>query len=632
MALIPNPLEDFATYNALWTFACISPAQLTDLSYRSSLKNIIFSSAGRFDGDRVQTAYGAPEYFVDNVEMRAVITPTPSQGNANSVSTNFEIFEPYSLGLFLQSCQAAALEAGYKSYLDNAAYVLKLEFKGQKTTGQFGTVGPFFFPVRLKTVDFTVTEAGSKYRVTTVPFNQQVFNASSNTVFNDMKLIGKTAKEVLVDHPTNSLVAQLNSREKMLVDDKKRDIPDKYTIEFVPCDWGGPNPFEPTKGGDLEYAPTSTGGTEVFKRQGDVDGGDGKVIRGKMTINPKEKTLMFSQGTSIANVIDYVILSTKEARENATNPGKMVDGFVTWWRISTDIKLIALDTKIKDHAKEYIFRIVPYRIHHSVFMGPETKAQGVPKIKANLAKEYNYIYTGLNTDVLKFNIEIKNLFFTAVDPNKPEDTAVQASPSTQAKLPPEAPKAEGSEGQTAPATGGNAPSVKPSLFAGRLPFNAGSGQVDSKQKIANEFYMNALTKAKDTINLDIELMGDPYWLPENGQGNFHPSGGGTPVANGTMNHENLDIYVGVTFRTPIDQLGSKGLYVFQDAGMRSPFSGIYKVVEANHKFSGGTYKVTLKGPRMPAQDIEGGLTGDVFPTKLGEVPKEQTTVAMKPKE
>lgn len=629
MPHVPNPLEDFATYNALWTMACATPGEVNSVSYRKQLTNIIFSSAGRYGGQRVSTAYGVPEYFVDNVELKCFATPTPPSGNTSQIKINFEIFEPFSLGLFLQSCQSAAIDAGYKSYLDNAPYVLKLEFKGQKTTGEFDELTPFYFLVRLKKIEFTVNEAGSKYRVETFPYNHQLYNATINTIYTDIKLVGKTAREVLIDNSENSLQDQLILRELQLIKDKKKKLPNYYRVDFIPCDWGGPNPFEPASGGSMEFAPDSTGGTEVFKRKGDVDGGEGKVIRGKMTINPKEKTLQFSQGTSITDVINSIILSTKEARENSTNPGKMdSNGFITWWRLDVDINLLDYDEQIKDYNKLIIFRIVPYKIHHSIFLGPEATSVGVRDITSELVKVYNYIYTGKNTDVLKFDIDIKNLFFTATDPNKQEDALVQANPGHNASLPPTAQETEPPTGSAEPSVAGNSNSLLPSLLAANLPFKAGAGQLDSKQKIANEFYVNAITKNKDMINLNIELKGDPYWLPENGQGNYHPGGGGTPVAGQTMNYENRDIHVAVYFKTPIDVRGADGLMKFQDGEQVSPFSGLYKVTEVEHRFSGGLYKCTLKGPRMPAQDAKGG--GDLFPVKLGEPQKDKKQVSENP--
>ena len=67
---LPNILEQFVSYNCLFTFSCASPGQLNSQSYRSGqLPNVIVSSAGRDGAARVQTAYGAPEYFIDNLSI-----------------------------------------------------------------------------------------------------------------------------------------------------------------------------------------------------------------------------------------------------------------------------------------------------------------------------------------------------------------------------------------------------------------------------------------------------------------------------------------------------------------------------------------------------------------------------------
>ena len=68
--VIPNPLEQFASYTPLFTLACLTPEQYNDpRSYRNSpadLKHIVMSSGGRYDSQRVQTASGTPEFFINN--------------------------------------------------------------------------------------------------------------------------------------------------------------------------------------------------------------------------------------------------------------------------------------------------------------------------------------------------------------------------------------------------------------------------------------------------------------------------------------------------------------------------------------------------------------------------------------
>ena len=630
----PNILEQFATYNCLFTFSCASPGQLNSQSYRSGkLPNVIASSAGRDGGSRVQTAYGAPEYFIDNVSIKAIVVPTNGTGSGPWSNIDFEIYEPYSMGLFLQSCQAAALNSGYKSYLDNAAYVLRLEFKGWTGPGSSASVGPYNWLVKLKNANFTVNEAGSTYKIECFPYNHVALSQQMNKVFNDVTLVGKTSNEVLVDNPERSLISFLNKREDQLVKDKKKTYPDKYNIEFV-----GDNPYGRGPGNDLEFKPESQGGTEKPKRAGDIyDEASGKIIRGKMSINPKEKSLQFSQDFSITNMIDQVILSTKEARDRATNEG-LIDGQgrVTWWKTDVDVKLLDFDPKLKDFAKDITFRVQPYKIHHSAYLSPEGASKGIGACKGAAEKEYNYIYTGKNTDIIKFNIEIKNMMFKAIDPNKVEDSGGVANNSTNTSVPGQTMTSKQADGSAGPSLGGNAGPGKLDMATGNLPFKGGSGQTSTEQKIANEFYMAYLNSIGNQVNLDLEILGDPFFLPELGYSNFHGGGDSQSAGNGTMNHEATDIYCVVNFRTPADpdaggaSAAGPGGYYFPDGQTPSPFSGLFKVTKVESKFRGNLFSQIVEGIRIPAQDQGGG--GDVFPTKTDKPEPDTGTYLNNPGE
>lgn len=632
---LPNILEQFASYNCLFTFSCASPAQLNSQSYRSGpLPNVIVSSGGRDGAARTKTAYGAPEYYIDNVSIANFVVPTNGTGSGPWSKLEFELFEPYSMGLFLQSCQAAAVNSGYKSYLDNAAYVLRLEFQGWTGPGSSMTVGPFNWLVRLMNANFTVNEAGSTYKVECFPYNHVALSGQMNKVFNDVKLVGKNSNEVLIDHPEFSLVSFLNKRELQLVADNKKTYADKYNIEFV-----GDNPYGRGPGNDLEFTPESQGGTEKPKRAGDIyDEASGKIIRGKMSINPKEKSLQFSQDTSITNIIDQVVLSTKEARDRVTKEDLIDDqGRVTWWKTNVDVLLLEdkLDPKLKDYAKDITYRVQPYKIHHSAYLSPEATSKGIAACKKAAQKEYNYIYTGLNTDVIKFTIDIKNMLFTAIDPNKVEDSGgVKNNSVNQSKAGPTMGSKQ-AEGVAAPSVGGNAAPAKFDMVTGNLPFKGGSGRTSTEQKIANEFYMAYLNSVGNQINLDLEILGDPYFLPEVGYSNFHSDSDDQVTENGTMNHESTDIWVVVNFRTPADPdagaaaANFPGGYYFPEGQSPSPFSGLFKVTKAEARFKGNLFTQVISGFRVPAQD-QSGSGGGVFPTTTDLPESDQGTYINNP--
>ena len=356
-----------------------------------------------------------------------------------------------------------------------------------------------------------------------------------------------------------------------------------------------------------------------------------------MSINPKEKSLQFSQDFSITNMIDQVILSTKEARDRATNEG-LIDGQgrVTWWKTDVDVKLLDFDPKLKDFAKDITFRVQPYKIHHSAYLSPEGASKGIGACKGAAEKEYNYIYTGKNTDIIKFNIEIKNMMFTAIDPNKVEDSGGVANNSTNTSVPGQTMTSKQADGSAGPSLGGNAGPGKLDMATGNLPFKGGSGQTSTEQKIANEFYMAYLNSIGNQVNLDLEILGDPFFLPELGYSNFHGGGDSQSAGNGTMNHEATDIYCVVNFRTPADpdaggaSAAGPGGYYFPDGQTPSPFSGLFKVTKVESKFRGNLFSQIVEGIRIPAQDQGGG--GDVFPTKTDKPEPDTGTYLNNPGE
>jgi len=182
----------FTSYTQLFTLAVLTKEQYNNpATYRQDnlaylnkkfVRNdkvfqagVVFSSAGRYDDLRVSTYYGKPEYFVNNFIINSVIIPREKNGNSNAMKLMFDVVEPYSMGLFLQSLQNAADKAGYKSYLDNCPYLLKVDFQGYTDDGLASSKFSKYFPMRLIGVKMEVNDAGSTYKVEAVPYKSYRF-------------------------------------------------------------------------------------------------------------------------------------------------------------------------------------------------------------------------------------------------------------------------------------------------------------------------------------------------------------------------------------------------------------------------------------------------------------------------
>lgn len=646
-AIVKNPMEDFASVNVLWTLACLTPQQFNKpSSYRNSpkdLQHVVFSSGGRFDEQRVKTFFGTPEYFVNNFQMNCIIGASEKTGNSNAIKFSFDIFEPYSMGLLLQSMQNAAVKAGYLSYLDNTPYVLRMDIQGYDDLGMIiKSVKPKFFTLKLVSMKFSVNEGGSTYKVEAIPYNHQGFADAINTSYNDLKIQGDGNGDVadLLSTSKNSLVAVLNRNEQKLVKEGKIGIADEYAIQFpkLSSDWYSSagdstkltkatiNPFEkeqksvagsPTKTTDSKTLPInkigtaslgfdqSRGGNQVFKRAGDqIDSKTGVVKRDSMTIDPKQRAFQFGQGQSLTSMINQIILASKYASDaiDATNVTK--EGYIEWFKLDVQVELLKYDPIIGDYAKKITYRVVPYFVHQSIFSNPSAAPIGYAELMKTITKEYNYIYTGQNVDIIKFDININNLFYTASNP-KPENEAAQTSNQDQSGTAEkknnttQTGKGEAPESQGAQA-GRSRNRRSPKLLEG---YKGGTGDKSVEQNIAENFQQAFISgSSADMVSVDLEIMGDPYWIVDSGMGNYFSasSASTSQITNdGTMNYESGNVYIYLTFKTPADINETTGLYDFSVAGKESPFGGIYRITLVENYFQDGFWKQKLKCLRMP---------------------------------
>ncbi len=662
-SLVANPLEQFASYTTLWTMACLTPQQFNNpKSYRNNtaeLKNVVFASAGRFDAQRTKTYFGTPEYFVNNFQMNCIVGTNEKTGNTNAIKFSFDIIEPYSMGLLLQSLQNAAVNAGYVNYLQKAVYVLRMDIQGYNEVGQvIKSIKPKFFTLKLISVKFSVNEGGSLYKVEAIPYNHTGFSDTINTVFNDIKIFGDEKGQGTVEELLNtgkeSLVAVLNRHEQKLVAEKKIGEPNQYSIQFpkLSSEWysaaGDPpknnratvdpneNVINPiTK--SLQISPEVTanlpvndigeaslgfdklsGGNPLFKRAGDqIDPKTGVVKRDGTTINPKLRAFHFSQKQTITSIINQVVLSSDYAKKaiQKTTP----EGYIKWFKLDVQIELLKPDAVTGDYSKKITFRVVPYLIHQSIFANPNSAPVGYNALMTKVVKEYNYIYTGQNVDVLRFDINVNGLFYSGINPS-PENQAAQTRNQDQKQLG-EQLNATTETGQGVAPGAQASPAGKatverdPKLLQG---YKGGSGTKSTEQNVAENFQRAFLSgNSADLVTVDLEILGDPYWVVDSGMGNyFSPAPAETSqiTADGTMNYESGNIYVYLTFRTPADINETTGLYDFSVAGKESPFGGIYRVNLVENTYADGMWKQKLKLLRMPGPqgpELESRISGGV---------------------
>ena len=697
---MPNELDQFASYSYIFTLGVLTPFEVNypAATYRNRepIFTILRSGGGKTTSGRtVYDKEGKTEYFIEDIDIDTIITPTDRTRLTNATALSFKVLEPYSMGNFLQALQVSALQAGYKNYLE-APFVLQVQFKGWDDHGRpiNASRARRVYPIKLVNVTFDVTEEGSTYDVQAIPFNESAFTDQTQSSHTDIQISGATVSEMLQSGAA-SLTTVLNNRELQLVDAKQADTANQYTILF-PTEIGssGAGDFAPTTNNDgatdkssqdsssegmrelsaeeLQRLYTSVTGIangkvpDTFEEQiqnvagvvvsrsqlgeqirdfsddpdnlnkiglaaivkSNLDGGQmpmgipksaenevrpGKIDRCKVQRSQDVRSMTFSSGVKIQDMIEQVVIASEYGRTIATVKAD-VNGMVPWFRISSQVYLVSGNEQVDrtgESGKILVYRVTPYMVHRSVFQGPTEESPGTIQLKRQAVKEYNYIYTGLNKDIIDFDIKFNYAFFTGYHGDLGQLTSDSVQGGSQ--------ELAGGNARSTPGTNtGNTEAVAEGLLKSIVPtaniVDGGGLIMHPESIVAMDFNEALVNSPADLLQVDLVIHGDPYFMADSGMGNYSsPSLAGALnlLSNGAMSYETGEVDIILNFRTPLDY-GSNGYMDFPGFGSQpvANFSGLYKVIQVSNKFSNGEYTQELQLIRRRNQENTGDATSE----------------------
>lgn len=280
MAVKPNTLHQFASFNSIFTFSVLTvdEVNMPNETYRKTLPSLqIFRSGGGAE-NKVSTAYeeaigGKLEYFIDDVEIESLVVPNTKTRTTNATFINFKVTEPYSMGLFIQTLQIAATTAGYINYIQ-APFLLTVEFVGYDDDGDVLVVGDGrnlkrMFPLKLTNIEFDISRSGTVYNVEAIPWNEQGFLDSVEQSKTDIAIKGKNVVEIL-QSGEQSLTTVMNGRFEELRKENKLAVADELVISF-------PKDISSFGGGSMTSNTTDSGATTKKSRGGGLFG---KILSG----------------------------------------------------------------------------------------------------------------------------------------------------------------------------------------------------------------------------------------------------------------------------------------------------------------------------------------------------------------
>jgi hypothetical protein len=603
-SFVDNPLTAFSSFNYIFTLGCIPYGTLES---PSGYGEIILQSANGRPTERVETSSGKWDFYINEAEIESLVGYSRVSKGTNVTSIKFEVVEPYSMGLFLQSCQIAAKNSGHPNYAE-APFMLTVEFVGWDDDGK-----PYPVPdstrriaMHFTNMDMDISTKGCRYKVEAIPWAEygltDEFNRFQSDVdFSPNQKGGFTVEDILVN-AESSLQEVVNKRFKDRAKKQQPSpTPDKIKIEFAD---GADDIRSSEMGFDLQ-----TGGSSGIIKENEIWEND-VFSRKKLTYEPKNKRFVFKQGTTVVNAITEVLLLSEYCKNNikskVTNPSGMID----WFRIETKVRSTDGDVNKANGrpAREVTFVIVSYKTHSSRVTHPSAKPD-YGSLKSNVVKSYDYIYTGKNTEIIDFNINLKYGFFTTAfaDLEKANASTLYAPQYGQGKAEdnpnpiannPLSGEQETEVGQGQPTVG---------AMTTRDVTEAGGPLEDYKSLVAKTFHEKLLNTTIEMVSAQMEILGDPYYVISSGTANNTESKpGATNITDtGAMDYQNGEVDILLNFRTPTDINPETGLADFSSTEAAKGFSGLYQVVSVINKFGQGKFTQTLDMIRRPRQ-FEGG--------------------------
>jgi len=729
----PNELRDFASYNYVLGLGVLNNYEINfpDKTYRKRDPDVMIIRTGGGLPNKARTIYetgGQVEYYIDEFETNAIIGNNKKTKQTNAVSIDFKVIEPYSMGMFLQTVQVAAVQAEHKNYLE-APFLLTVEFKGWDGDGNQINKPNLrrIFPIKIVKIDFEVNEGGSTYNVKAIPWHEQGLSDQVQTTKTDITITGRTVEELL-QSGAKSLMASFNEYQQSKIKDKQAVAVDEYVILFpkvrssaeeqllgteleeskattnpelnsgegekrtltdedklelyqsisgnedsnVPADFdaelskllgivvkrsgigeavreNAENPENINDIGKAELVESYLdGGKQPFGRPKFVEEtetsggpppqqktiGTGVFKRGNITISNKGRDISFKSGTKIQDIIEEIIILSDYGRKVAdAEPDE--NGMIPWFRIGADVYNITNYEQMDltgEFPKLYVYRVVPYKAHISRYSPPTKASPGIPALEKQACKQYDYIYTGQNDDVLEFNIEFDKAFFTAILPSGGKNKAgVKQKKEDAAGAVAEDPEVKPTPGDTDNLSSSGNTTTKTTTTSESK--NTGGFPERTKSSIARDFNDALVNSDVDLVTANMTIWGDPYYIADSGMGNYNAPE--TPIINitedGTMDYQSSEVDILINFRTPLDY-NQDGTMQFPNLGTKpvGAFSGLYQVIFCMTSMTGGVFTQQLRLIRrrnQPGRDTGSEptlLNNQIFEEKSEESAKTPT--------
>lgn len=654
-----NPLHDYASYSYSFILAALTPSEFNDLVrknivfYNTGYKpnNVIIASGSRKSIQLPRDPRFEKDFYINEMKFTTVVGMNARSRGSNMAEMQFKIVEPMGVSFFDRLYEMASA-LGFKNYLE-IPYLLIIEFMGYRDDGTPDESSKLksqtkFLPIRLSKIKLNVTNAGSEYDVVAIPYNHAAFLTSEHgSAQANYQISAKTVGEFFAEIDDSTVVnkhledqRELDKRIESLknvrdlgVDatdaDIRNAIAEEKTTHAKKYHNAQSYPQALNAFERQAFTLKQVGAVNTYRFNVDPEIANAKIVEfaktpstraafgskdanrqaEKNAENGQDGLFAINAGTSNIDVINLVMKNSSYIKDQIVElGGKSSDDPVAlaeeknkplkWFKIIPSVKILAYDEKRNVYSKEITYHIKPYLMYN-------TKSPLVPKsIIKNYMREYKYIFTGDNRDILDLSLEFDTLYFTMATVDKNKWSYLNSSPTSAVDDINVFSKNGISSFQP----------LKTLVVSSNAPMQSGDASIDTSKGIAvSDLWNSVLGSSRgDMINVSLKIIGDPRFIKQDDVF-FTPFENTT---NNTLEQSNLiDIqrnvvlfdrnerFVKLTFQTPVDY-NDNGLLQTDDQFKTSRFTGIYRVIKIDNVLSKGKFEQTLQIVKVFGQDSD----------------------------
>lgn len=639
-----NPLSKFSSYTYRLTLYMLSPeannyfADVGNLppTQADGLYVIVAQSAGINNESEPRGLTNDPEgvpgpgkegldFYIEDLAFKTFLLGADGQKTATtSTEFSFKIIEPLGYTFLTKLRRASQYITDNSPLLQNGDvaakpnlyqqhYMIGIKFYGYDVNGNMlqssmvqdstKALNDSFalyerlFAVTANKVTFSMSGRATTYNWECTPSAlQAAFGSKNGEITNNLSLQGSTVESIIGASDIKnekSLMSQLNAVQTDKTNNANQKISTVYNVRWVKNEFWDANDLRLSRMITDEPDPATAPMSQATSTQK----ANVKEASKAVTIDNKSKTINIAGGMSIVSAIDQIIVKSQYISDtlskeiNSKIQAETKDNnksYLRWYAVKPIVKCLGRDFQKKDWSYEITYEIVPYEVPYikSPYVSSRSKYYGPVKI-------YEYFFTGQNTEVINFEIQYNNLFYTKA----PATTTKDASGATTAK-------------------NQAISSATPTIKTTTVDSDPTAGKRNSGGAIA-ESVRASLYSIGDQSMASIKIVGDPDLIMDSIGSKTPESGTFSKFygKNNSINPYGGQIFIEIVFKMAedyrsdglldVDPNQTIAFYPIEDQKRIGNKGLIYKIREVNSTFSRGKFEQGLELYAVPMTELLG---------------------------